>query len=74
MIFLSEENSIFILDFNRENNELTFVDIKNKHEVQKEIITINEDDPEMPIVLTSNYHFSVGYINKFLIENNEHGK
>lgn len=74
MIFLNEENSIFILDFNQESNELTFLDLKNKHEVQKEIITISHDDPEIPFVITREYNFSIGYIQKFLMENGKHGE
>jgi hypothetical protein len=55
---------MYILDFNLETNELTFrTTFEPKHR-QTEEITVKGD-----LVYTSLYHFPIGYIHKFIAEN-----
>lgn len=64
MVPTSDTNSIFILGFDVETNVLTFRTILNKERIQKEVVVI--DDAK---VYTNLFYFSVGYLQKFLDEN-----
>jgi len=64
MIQTSEDNSLFILDFNKETNELTFRVSRNPEHKQVQKVTFAED-----MVYTQAYNFHIGYLNKFINEN-----
>jgi hypothetical protein len=62
---ISPTIGLYILDFNIESNELIFRTTEIPKLVQTEKITIDND-----VVYTNLYHFPIGYLHKFLIENN----
>jgi hypothetical protein len=64
MIFISEESSIFIIDF--KDNEVTFR--SSRIPEQKKVAKIERID-ENNMIYFDNYHCNIGYINKFLAEN-----
>lgn len=64
MVSISKEKGLFILDFNIETGEITFKVSTAPENIQKEIITVDND-----IVYTKDYNFSIGYLQKFVNEN-----
>lgn len=63
MVVTSEDNSLFILDFNEETNELTFRVSRNPEHRQIQKVNIIEN-----IVYTQAYNFHVSYLQNFLLQ------
>ncbi len=66
MIKISDNNSIFLCNFNKETNELEFRSSYESKHLQKEIIFIKNKE-----VKTNLYHFPIGFLDKFLYENSK---
>lgn len=63
MVKTSEDNNLWIIDFDVETNELTFRTSRNAQHLQKEKIVIKDD-----MVYTNLYFFHINYLKKFLNE------
>ncbi len=64
MIKTSDENSIFITDFNMATNELSFRTSYEPSYLQKETIVIKGSK-----AITNLYNFSITFLNKFIKDN-----
>ena len=61
MVKISEDNNLWIIDFNEETKELTFRVSRNHKYLQKENIVINDK-----MVYTNLYFFHIDYLKKFI--------
>lgn len=59
----AEDNSLYIIRYNAKTNELTFKVSREPKQIQKEIVFIKNG-----LIFTNLYRFSIGYLNKFLME------
>lgn len=64
-IYLGDNNSLYLIDFDINTNELSFRTTRNPNYLQKEVIKIDKDN-----VYTNLYFFNIGYLQKFIQENN----
>lgn len=66
MVRISEEVSLFIIDFNEETEEMIFRTTYMPKYRQNEIVKISQD-----MVYTNLYHFPVFFLTQFVISNME---
>lgn len=64
MIVTSPDNSLFITGFDVDTNKITFRTSRNPERIQSEVVKIDRD-----MAYAGLYNFRVGYIHKFLHEN-----
>lgn len=64
MVKTSEDNNLYIIDFT-DKEELVFRVSRNPKQLQKEKIIVKDD-----MVYTNLYFFHIGFLQKFLNENN----
>ena len=64
MVKTSDDNSLFILDFDEENEVLTFRTTRMPNYRQNEKVKISED-----MVYTNLYHFPIFFLTKFVTAN-----
>lgn len=61
MVVTSEDNSLFLKEFNVETNELIFRSSRNPQNLQKETVVIDNNT-----VYTNLYHFHVFFLNRVI--------
>lgn len=64
MVKTSEDNNLWIIDFNAETNELTFRVSRNPKKLQTEKIVIKDE-----MIYTNVYFFHISFLKKFLNDN-----
>lgn len=76
MTYISPENSLFIIDFDVQTNEIIYRDLRNKEQRKKEMIIDIEKKRDgngniiAELAILNSYHIPVQYIQKFVEENN----